>query len=248
MQLNLTQSALALLAQKDYSMIPKKGLLKRMGACVIPAFQASVSWIAKSLDLVKPDPLTSVSALIKYTNSQAAYVSQVTLYTYIKARSGTQHLKLFENEDFLTSLKIARWHIYGACVSDLAMFITARLHAQRCVSHKEACHLARHIISEILSNVSQEDIPPSDFSEMITTGADRIQTVVKWDDYAQGAIAFKTSADAMLRWAPVTDEFKTLDEEIIRNSIHLRWIGTRRDVIEQLDCNAAAQDWKLFQA
>ena len=56
-----------------------------------------------------------------------------------------------------------------------------------------------------------------------------------WEQAATSAIAFELSADAFMRWAPVTDEFKALDEEIMRNSLHLRWIGIRRDVKETLN-------------
>tara|TARA_A100001011_G_scaffold187779_1_gene196320 strand:- start:424 stop:798 length:375 start_codon:yes stop_codon:yes gene_type:complete len=47
----------------------------------------------------------------------------VTLFTYIKTRAGTQWPKLFENEEHLKSLKIARWHIFIACVCDLSLFL-----------------------------------------------------------------------------------------------------------------------------
>jgi hypothetical protein len=36
----------------------------------------------------------------------------------------------------------------------------------------------------------------------------------------------------VFRWAPIADELKDNDEEIVRNSIHLRWIGVRRDLKE----------------
>ena len=40
-----------------------------------------------------------------------------------------------------------------------------------------------------------------------------------------------------MRWAPMADEFKEQDEEIMRNSIHMRWIGIRREVKETLDAS-----------
>ena len=82
-----------------------------------------------SFGLRGEDPVKTRKELINFINSRAAFVSQITLYTYVKARAGTQYPKLFENADFLTSLKIARWHIYGAAVCDLTLF-AAR--AQRC--------------------------------------------------------------------------------------------------------------------
>jgi hypothetical protein len=37
-----------------------------------------------------------------------------------------------------------------------------------------------------------------------------------------------------VRWAPVKDELKLLDEEIVRNSVRFRWQAVRRDFAEQL--------------
>ena len=49
-----------------------------------------------------------------------------------------------------------------------------------------------------------------------------------------------------MRWAPVTDEFKALDEEIMRNSLHLRWIGIRRDVKETLNVQEVLEESKTL--
>ena len=84
--------------------------------------------VMKTLGLLGEDPITTRKDLVSFIDSRAAYVSQVTLYTYVKARAGTQYPKLFANTDFLTSLKIARWHIYGAAVCDLTLFSAAQLY------------------------------------------------------------------------------------------------------------------------
>ena len=61
-----------------------------------------------------PKPvLASKKALIDYTQKQAAYVSQTTLYGYVRTRAGTSWPKLFNNETYLISLRTARWHIYA---------------------------------------------------------------------------------------------------------------------------------------
>ena len=39
------------------------------------------------------------------------------------------------------------------------------------------------------------------------------------------------------------DELNCDDEEIVRNSIHLRWIGVRRDLKELFQHTAIADDW-----
>ena len=46
--------------------------------------------IFRTLGFLGHPPIESYQQLIDHTEKNAAYVSQVTLYTYIKARAGTQ--------------------------------------------------------------------------------------------------------------------------------------------------------------
>ena len=57
-------------------------------------------------------------------------------------------------------------------------------------------------------------------------------TVADWPHMATEATAFQSSADALIRWAPIADELKAQDEEIVRNSIHMKWINIRQQVRE----------------
>ena len=178
-------------------------------------------------------PLDTLEALVSFCDKESAFVSQVTLYGYVKTRAGTQWPKLFNNETYLISLKIARWHIFGACVSDLALYVIARIYASGGITAKQAEAAALHITNHILSHVEQEDVADEVFAEMAQRAAQRAR-MADWAHLAQGPNAFQSSSDALLNWAPTADEFKVLDEEIVRNSIHLRWINIRRDVLETL--------------
>jgi len=189
--------------------------------------------IQQFLGLAPPAPLASIESLISYTEKQAAFVSQVTLYTYIKTRAGTQYPKLFENETYLVSMKMARWHIFGAAVADLALFYGAVMVARGEASPAQAKLLANRVIEVILTNYAQDDIAPEEFDAMIARGRAR-SDVAAWADLAEGANAFQSSADALIRWAPIAEELKAQDEEIVRNSIHMRWIGIRREIKEIL--------------
>lgn len=189
--------------------------------------------IQRYLGFAPPEPLSSLDLLISYTEKQAAFVSQVSLYTYIKTRAGTQYPKLFENETYLVSMKMARWHIFGAAVADLAIFYGALMVVQNKATPAQAKSVAEQIITAILSDYDQDDIDDAEFDAMITRGRARCE-VAAWETLAEGANAFQSSADALIRWAPIADELKKQDEEIVRNSIHMRWIGIRREIKEIL--------------
>ena len=198
--------------------------------------------IMKTLGLRGEDPLKTRQELINFIDGRAAFVSQVTLYTYVKARAGTQYPKLFENADFLTSLKIARWHIYGAAVCDLTLFAAAQLRVHGGLSNDAAEHFAASILDNILPNYPQDDIANSQFAAMCERGKQRA-AIADWSEISVGPAAFQSSSDAVFRWAPIADELKCDDEEILRNSIHLRWIGVRRDLKAVFQPAAIADDW-----
>ena len=200
--------------------------------------------IFRTLGFIGQPPIECYRQLIDHTEKNAAYVSQVTLYTYIKARAGMQYPKLFTNEDFLTSLRIARWHIFGAAVADMALFAAAQFHVRGALDHQQSAGFAGGIMDEVLTNYEQEDVEPKVFLEMLAEGHRRA-TFANWGDIADGPAAFRASSDAVFHWAPIADELKALDEEIVRNSIHLRWIGVRRDTKALLRHDAILASWTM---
>ena len=181
--------------------------------------------------------LAEYHELSDFIEKNCSFVSQVTLYTYIKTRAGTQWPKLFENDEYLASLKIARWHIFAACVADLSIFAAAQFHKAGQAEQKYCARIARQLIAAILDKVEQEDVEQSVFHAAIKNSEKRCQKT-DYQQAAEGDYAFQTSAQALLDWAPVIDDFKKNDELIVRNSIHLRWISVRRDLSKGLQTEA----------
>ena len=209
---------------------------------VLKPMKATIKSVLRIIGLIKDPPLTTRQQLFEFIDSRAAFVSQVTLYTYVKARAGTRFPKLFQNDDFLTSLRIARWHVYGAAICDLGLFAIAQLKRDGGLNDMAAQELAIEMLDGILLNYDQNDIDPKDFAAMGNTGKQRA-AFANWDLIADGPAAFQSSSDAVFRWAPIADELKENDEEIVRNSIHLRWIGVRRDLKELIKPAIILADW-----
>ena len=197
----------------------------------------------RTIGLLNDPPVETRQQLIDFIDTRAAYVSQVTLYTYVKARAGTQYPKLFQNTDFLTSLRIARWHIYGAAICDLSLFAVAQLKRSGGLNKQKASDLVAELLDGILLDYQQDDIDPNLFAAMGDKGKQRA-AFADWDLIADGAAAFQSSSDAVFRWAPIADELKNDDEEIVRNSIHLRWIGVRRDLKALIKPDLVLADWQ----
>ena len=204
--------------------------------------KATIKSVLRTIGLIKDPPLTTQQHLFEFIDSRAAFVSQVTLYTYVKARAGTRFPKLFQNDDFLTSLRIARWHVYGAAICDLGLFAIAQLKRDGGLSDMAAQEFAIEMLDGILLDYDQNDIHPKEFAAMGDTGKQRA-AFANWNLIADGPAAFQSSSDAVFRWAPIADELKDNDEEIVRNSIHLRWIGVRRDLKELIKPALILADW-----
>ena len=189
--------------------------------------------LLRTLGFIRLPRIENRDQLVEFIDSRASYVSQVTLYTYVKARAGTQYPKLFTNEDFLTSLRIARWHIYGAAVCDLCLFAVAQFNKAGRLNADSSRDAACGMIDDIFSQHNQTDIAAERFAGIAEKGHRRA-AFANWPDIADGPTAFQHSSDAVFEWAPIADQLKAEDEEIIRNSIHLRWIGVRRDLKQTL--------------
>ena len=159
------------------------------------------------------------------------------------ARAGMQHPKLFDNPEFLTSLSIARWHIYGAAVGDLTLFAGAQINRVGVLPPDELTILCTKMIEGIFVANHQQDIDPDRFMQICEKGKQRI-AFADWQAIESGATAFQSSSDAVFKWAPIADELKMNDEEIVRNSIHLRWIGVRRDMKELIRPDLIINDWQ----
>ena len=43
---------------------------------------------------------------------------------------------------------------------------------------------------------------------------------------------------ALVEWAPIVDELKQMDEEIVINSVRFRWQKVRQDLREALDAGS----------
>jgi len=111
--------------------------------------------------------LSNLNNVIEFVNKNASFVSQVTLYPYIKTRAGTQHPKLFENQKFLTSLRISRWYIFMACVNDMSIFISHLCSKEQNYNKKFSLKLASLISSEVFKKIEQTDIDDEEFKKSI---------------------------------------------------------------------------------
>jgi hypothetical protein len=156
--------------------------------------------------------------LRSFIQKKSAWVSQVTLYNYLKTRMGTKWVLHFDDEKFLASINQAKWNIYSIALQDLTFYSLSYLNV---FYNYQVTESSKKIYEEILNEEFNNGMP----QEIILRGKEkftqRLQKV-DWDTYHK-SWPFNESALALYEWAPIAEELKTLDRKIVLNSMILKW-------------------------
>ena len=162
--------------------------------------------------------IKDVSDLKVFIQKKSAWVSQVTLYNYLKTRMGTKWVLHFDDEKFLSSINKAKWNIYSIALQDLTFYSLSFLNVF--YNYKETTK-AIEIYEEILNNEIANGMP----EEIISKGKEKFNArleKIDWKTYYK-SWPFNESALALYEWAPVAEELKSLDRKIVLNSMILKW-------------------------
>ena len=162
--------------------------------------------------------IKNIEDLKSFVQKKSAWVSQVTLYNYLKTRMGTKYVLHFDDKQFLSSINKAKWNIYSIALQDLIFYTLSYLNVFH--NYQETIK-AKDIYEEILHNEMQNGMP----QEVISIGKEKFNErlqKVDWKNY-YNSWPFNESALALYEWAPIADELKTLDRKIVLNSMILKW-------------------------
>ena len=66
--------------------------------------------------------IKNINDLSSFIQKKSSWVSQVTLYNYLKTRMGTKWVLHFDDEKFLESINKAKWNIYSVSLQDLTFY------------------------------------------------------------------------------------------------------------------------------
>jgi hypothetical protein len=185
----------------------------------------------------KAEPIDNPEALARFLETRASFISQTSLYGYLRTRAGMRYPELFEDDPFVAGINIAKWHIWLACLSDIAVYTGSRLAQQ---APRETLRIGR-LVSSLVDGILEANGTPTEAGDEFAAHAQRVrERVARIDWLTVGAdeAAFSESPTALIRWAPILEELKELDEEIVRNSVRFRWQEVRRDFARDLDAEA----------
>ena len=189
----------------------------------------------------RPEPIDSAARFGEFMATRSAFVSQKKLYEYVKTRMGLSYPRHFRDDVFIESLNIAKWHVYAAAMSDLAVWMTAQTYG-RTGDADECAKIARYWYARALEDRFDSTIAEA-LPRIEADFGNRVE-LTDWAVRGRKDYAFTLSPKELVRWAPISDELKQYDVEIVENSIRFAWVQIRTDFNAVYDHEAFIADWR----
>ena len=173
--------------------------------------------------------IKNLDQLKEFIQTKSAWVSQVTLYSYLKTRMGTRYVLHFDNDEFMKSVNEAKWNIYAVALQDLTFFTFSYLKEN---FNFEDTNKSKEIFFKILDNETTNHMPLDIIDKTKKVFYKRLQSI-NWNEYWKD-IPFNQSALSLYEWAPIAEELKSLDRKIVLNSVILKWDIIKKEFKERI--------------
>lgn len=172
-----------------------------------------------------------------FLETRASHVTQTSLYGYLRTRAGVRYPELFANDDFVKSIDIAKWYVWLACLSDLSIYAGGLVARRSRADRARVGHLMVSVIDAIFAATGVPAGAGGEFPDLARRLRARVE-LCDWAAVGDDETPFSESPGALIDRAPVIDDLKRLDDEIVRNSVRFRWQEVRRDLRRDLDAHA----------
>ena len=176
---------------------------------------------------IQKKKIKNIQDLKEFIQKKSAWVSQVTLYNYLKTRMGTKYVLHFDNEVLLGSINKAKWNIYAVALQDLTFFCFSYLNV---FFDYQDTDKAKVIYENILDDEKLNGMP-FDIIEKGKKNFDERLKKINWKTHCDN-LPFNDSALSLYEWAPIADELKILDRKIVLNSMILKWDNIQNEFIK----------------
>ena len=174
--------------------------------------------------------IDNFDTLEDFIQTKSAWVTQVTLYGYLKTRMGTRYVLHFENDVFMSSVNLAKWNIYAVALQDLTFFTFSYLKKNFQYNGVEK---AKEIFLKILDDEISNKMPLDIIDNAKKSFDERLKNI-NWDLYYDD-LPFNPSALSLYKWAPIAEDLKTLDRKIVLNSVILKWDIVKKEFKERIN-------------
>ena len=174
--------------------------------------------------ILQKKKIKNIQDLESFIQKKSAWVSQVTLYNYLKTRMGTKWVLHFDDEIFLASINKAKWNIYSVALQDLTFYSLSYL---KVFYNYQETNKANEIYEKILNEEVKNGMPEEVILNAKEKFGERLQKI-DWEKYYK-SWPFNESALTLYEWAPIAEELKTLDRKIVLNSMILKWDNIKEE-------------------
>lgn len=181
--------------------------------------------------LFQSKKITNNKELTQYVKKESAKVVQQTLYEYVRNRMGIIYVKMHDDQKFIESLNIATWNIYTVALQDLTLYshsVIENLYKKE-FSNLELENFYKEILDSEIENGLKQELLDDKIKEFHL----RLQNI-DLKSFFQNK-PFKQSSLALYYWAPIADELKKDDRNIVLNSIHLKWKNIEKEFSKLLN-------------
>ena len=141
--------------------------------------------------------IKNLDELEHFIQTKSAWVTQVTLYSYLKTRMGTRYVLHFDNDVFMASLDIAKWNIYSVALQDLTLFTFSYLKVN---FNYQNMNQSKEIFYKILDDEVSNKMPLDIIEEAKKTFNERLQNI-NWETYYKD-LPFNPSALVIISMGP----------------------------------------------
>ena len=170
------------------------------------------------------------SDLKNFIKEKSAFVTQSTLYGYLKTRMGLKQNLMFTDDIFVESVNKAKWNIFSEAVTDLTFFSISFLNNKYNIKNLDTNKIYESILENEIVNGF-----PKEMCEKYKLKFKEKLNEFNIEDYSKKT-PFINSCNALFHWAPIADELKELDKEIVINSIKNKWMLVVSD-LEKIPIN-----------
>ena len=123
--------------------------------------------------------IKNIEDLTLFIQTKSAWVSQVTLYNYLKTRMGTKWVLHFDDEVFLASINKAKWNIYSISLQDLTFYSLSYLSV---FFNYQDMDKANIIYDEILTKEKKNGMPEEIILQAKAKFTERLEKI-DWNAY-----------------------------------------------------------------
>ena len=165
-----------------------------------------------------------------FIKEKSAFVTQSTLYGYLKTRMGLKQNIMFTDDVFVESVNKSKWNIFSEAVTDLTFYSISFLKKKYNIKELDPIK----IYDGILDNEIHNGLPKEICEKYKIKFKEKFKNF-NIEEYLNNN-PFLNSCNALFHWAPIADELKELDKEVVINSIKNKWMLVVAD-LEKVDVN-----------